>query len=240
LAESSFTVPVALPARLRINSRSGKVTVVAEDRADILVERGATRQRDVEITSANDVTIKSSRGGSEKIELRCPTGTDLVIGTLSGSVNVEGRAGAVMVSTASGNITVERVLAADLRSVSGSLSVDTCSGRCRLKSTSGGAVAGDTGSAEVSTISGKIELGRVGGPVKARTASGKVHVTAAGAHDVSVHSLSGAISIKLPAEVRPSTRIRTFSGRARNDFPEGHDCHIEISTMSGKVEVGPA
>jgi hypothetical protein len=31
-----------------------------------------------------------------------------------------------------------------------------------------------------------------------------------------------------------------MSGRPKNDFPAGEDCRIDLSTMSGKVEVVPA
>ena len=73
-----------------------------------------------------------------------------------------------------------------------------------------------------------------------QSASGRVSVTTSGAHDISIHTLSGTILVKLPWGVRPSARIRSMTGRPKNDFPAGEDCRIDLSTMSGKVEVVPA
>ena len=53
--------------------------------------------------------------------MRCPTGTDLVAGTVSGGVKLKGRLGSVSITSSSGSIRVGAVTEADLRTGSGSV-----------------------------------------------------------------------------------------------------------------------
>jgi len=229
-------VPLPGHSRLRLNSRSARVTVVAEDRADLLIESGIGSPSDVEDDGNGHFIIQ---GGSKSLELRCPAGTDLVIGTLSGNVEVTGRAGAVLVGSASGSISVERALTADLRSLSGNVTVGACDGRCRVSTKSGRASVGRTGQTEVSTMSGSVSVASATGDVRVKSASGRVEVGSDGRNDVAVSTMSGSVTVRLPDGVRPAARLRSLSGRPRCDCPAGDDCQVAVSTMSGKIEVVP-
>jgi DUF4097 and DUF4098 domain-containing protein YvlB len=234
-----FAVPLDGHSRIRVNgTRSGKVYVTAEPRSDLLVEAGVRHEGHVKQEGRAQLTVGASNGSGE-LRLRVPEGTDLVLGTLSGAVRVSGRAGATVVSTASGDISVEQALTADLRSISGKIDVGICAGRCRLASASGKLQASRTGQAEVSTVSGNVDLKMADGEVKVRTTSGKVDVCSAGAHDVLVHTISGSVKVRVPEDVRPEARIRSFSGKPRIDVEQGSDCSVAVSTFSGKVEVVP-
>ncbi len=229
----ALTIPLKGHSRLRLNTRGGKVTVHCEPRTDLLIERGAHRAEEVAV-EGQQLTLTST---SASIELRCPEGTDLVLGTLSGSVKVTGRAGAVVASTASGAIEMGDVLSADLRSLSGSVQLGSCAGGCRLHTVSGRAFVARSGTADVGTMSGEIVVGSADGAVKAKTASGHVEIGARGHHDVDVHTISGTVTIRLPGGSRPSTHFKSLSGRLRSDCPEGDDCRVSIRTVSGKAEV---
>jgi DUF4097 and DUF4098 domain-containing protein YvlB len=243
LAGLPFTLPLHGAARLRISNRSGRVLVVCEERTDILVERGVDSPAGVDSEAPGQYRMAGDHGGSSTIELRCPAGTDLVIGTLSGRVEVKGRAGAVVISTASGSIDVERALAVDLRSLSGDIAIGSCLGNCRLHTKSGKVHVAASGRAEVSTISGRVTLAHecddtpCSDELKVRTASGGVEVDAMGPHNMSINTLSGSVTVRLPQEVHPSAKIRSLSGRPRIAVDPGTDCEVAVSTMSGRVEL---
>lgn len=182
--------------------------------------------------------IISRHGGSEDIEVRCPIGTPLSVGTLSGDIRLEGDLGHVRGATASGDITVDRAASLDARSISGDLEVNACPESCRLSTKSGHIEARDTGAAEADTVSGRIRLEHTAGPVKVRTVSGNVELGTDGSDAVSVRSVSGGINVRVSEKRRPAARLRSVSGKVRCDCPEGDDFALEVITVSGNVEVG--
>ncbi len=236
--------PIVLPidgrAHLHIGTRSGRVTITAEERDDLRIESGAPL-RDDKITTGDDgkISITSPRGGSAWLEIRCPSGADVAIGTVSGRVELRGRFGPVRVTTVSGRIEVEQAEALDARSVSGHITVGTCTGHCRLLSKSGRITCDSVGDANISTLSGRIHLGDATGKVHAQSVSGKVEARTRGKNDIGVRTLSGSVRIEVPKDVRPNARLRSLTGRPRCDCEEGDDIQIAVRSMSGKIEVVP-
>jgi DUF4097 and DUF4098 domain-containing protein YvlB len=74
----------------------------------------------------------------------------------------------------------------------------------------------------------------VAGTARAHCASGKVDITMAGAHDVEAETVSGRISILLPAGTR--ARIDTPSAGSV-DAEVDHDCVVTARSGSGRVDV---
>jgi hypothetical protein len=181
--------------------------------------------------------IRSPRGGSRDLEVRCPVGTPISVGTISGDVRLHGDFGPATVTTTSGNVSVERAAALDARSISGDLQVDCCSGTCRLNTKSGYIEAGDTGPAEAATVSGYIRLHRTAGGVTVRTVSGSVELGTDGTEPVNVRTVSGRITVKVPEERRPAARLRSLSGKISCDCLQGPDFPLEVTSVSGKIEV---
>ena len=239
MADQPVVLPVGGHAALRVSTRSGRVSVTAEERADLLIESDAPLQGKIDTDPTGLVDVTSARGGSARLEIRCPIGTDIAIGTVSGKVELSGRLGDVRVTTVSGGIEVERVESLDARSISGSIEVDRCAGRCRLQTKSGKALCGSAGDALVSTMSGSIRLHEATGSVRAQSASGRVELGTRGKGDVAVQTLSGSVRIEVPPGVRPAARLRSMTGRPRCDCEEGDDCQIAVQSMTGKIEVVP-
>jgi DUF4097 and DUF4098 domain-containing protein YvlB len=236
------TQPVVLPvsghAELHVSTRSGRVTITAEERQDLSIASDAPLREDkVEVDPTGVVSVKSGRGGSGWLEIRCPVGTDVAVGTVSGKVELCGQLGTARVATVNGSVDVERVEAVDVRSVSGSIEVASCSGGCRIQTTSGRATCSGSGDARVSTMSGGVQLENVAGSAKVQTASGKVELGMQGKGDVAVQTVSGAVKVEVPTGVRPATRLRSLSGKPRSDCDEGDDCEIAVQSLSGKIEV---
>jgi hypothetical protein len=228
-----FDLPVAVT--LRLQSRSGKIEVVAEPREDVVVE--GDRFDASEADGGTALEVRSGHGGSKPLSVRCPVGTDVVVGTHSATVNLSGEFGIVSVTTMSGGIDVERADEADLRSGSGSVHLGSCGGRCRMNSMSGSIIAGAVGSASAGTMSGSITIDRVGGRFKARSVSGTIVAMCDCEGQITVKTVSGKVQLKLPAGTALDTRFKTLSGKVRNPFPAGDDCHLEAMSISGSIEL---
>lgn len=220
-------VPAPTGVVVRVTSRSGRVTVTGEDRADIVVEKG-----DEPSVGPDGVEIT----GSGKVVVRCPAGSDVVVGTGSGRVDLNGRLGDARVTTGSGTIRVEEVRAIDARTGSGDVAVETCAGRCRLKTSSGSVRVGRAGEADLATGSGSVEAELVTG-AHIKTGSGSVEVGLAQAGGVDVKAHSGSVTVSVPAGLRPATSLRSSSGKVRCDCHEGDEGEIRVKVGSGSIAV---
>ena len=178
--------------------------------------------------------------GSQDLQVRCPTGTPVSVGTISGDVRLQGQFGDATVATASGDITVDRAAALDARSVSGDLEVGGCSGHCRLHTKSGHIQADATGPAEADTVSGRIRLLSTAGGVTVRTVSGNVDLGTDGTDAVRIRTVSGQIAIRVPSGRLPQTRLRSLSGKIECDCPQGADFLLHVDSVSGDIEVEPS
>jgi DUF4097 and DUF4098 domain-containing protein YvlB len=234
-----ITVPAPGTAELRLSTTSGHVEVVAEDREDVVIESGAASGDDVESDATGRVSLISARGGSANVKVRCPAGSDLVAGTVSGHVTLHGQLGNTRVNTISGNIHVDRADALDARTISGSIEVNRCTGVCSVRTKSGRSTIGSAGDTVVSTISGKITLDEATAGVKMRSVSGEVELGTKGKGDVAVQTMSGSVRVAVARGVKPSPRLRSLSGRPRFECAEGDDCRINVNSLSGRIEVVP-
>jgi DUF4097 and DUF4098 domain-containing protein YvlB len=226
---SSSAVEQGQAPRLRITTGSGTVTVTAEPRADVIVERAA-----VEASDDGVLDIQGDRRSSS-LHVRCPTGAALMVGTTSGGVRLDGSFGSVSITTASGSVRADEVARADVRTRSGAVELGECNGPCRVSTTSGKVVVGRAGEADISTVAGKVDVA-VEGAVNIRTVSGHVKVEAGGAGPVAAHTVSGAVDIRLPKGVRPGVTIAGF-GRVRCDCEQGDDVAVDVATVGGRVEI---
>ena len=213
-------------AVVRISTTTGSVRVTAEPgRTDVWSRSGPT-------TSAEEpVTID---GGLSKVDVRVPEGTDLVIGTISGKVTVNGRVGAVSALTTSGRISIDHAVSVDARSTSGRVEVDHTDGECRVMSMSGRVQVGRCGAADAASGAGRIVLADAHGPVRANCTSGRITVSMAGAHDVEAETVSGRIEISFPAGVRP---LVVSSAAAAAEAGQQHDCTVIARSGSSRVVV---
>lgn len=235
MAVHRFDLPVAV--RLHLQSRSGKIDVIAEPRDDVLAEGD-----DIETMEDADGRVLRVRNGSggKPFSVRCPVGTDVSAGTQSAAVRLQGEFGDVSVTTMSGVIELEAADEADLRTISASITVGRCKGRCRLNTVSGRVRAGRLGAAAVGTMSGAIDIERVDGPFKAKSVSGGVEAACGGNGAIAVKTVSGKVHITIPDGCEPQTRFKTLSGAIRCDCRQGDDLLIEAMTVSGSIEVDPA
>lgn len=239
---SNDSVVLAVPgtAELHLTTLSGRVTVQAEERSDVVIDSGAPSSEKIDTDATGRIALTSAKGGSAALEIRCPVGTDVVIGTVSGSVELRGTLGEVRITTVSSSALVERAESVDIRSISGHIELEEVTGRCRLKTKSGKVSCGSAGPASVSTISGKIRLESATSSVLARSASGSIELAMIGKGDVAVQTISGSVRVEVAPGVRPSPKLRSLAGHPRFECEEGDDCKIAVRSMSGKIEVVPS
>jgi DUF4097 and DUF4098 domain-containing protein YvlB len=215
-------------ARLRIVSKSGNVHVVAAPGAELTVDGGS-------FAAESDGTVLVT-GGSRTLQVRCPTGSDVTIGTMSGKVTIEGEAGATRVASKSGSIEIEHAREIDARTASGRVTIGECEGACRVVVTSGTVRVGKAGSASVAGVSGSIKV-RATDAADVKNVSGVIEVGASGTGRVAIRTVSGKVEVSVPETCAPATHLKSISGRIRRDCASGNDGEIDVKTVSGSIRV---
>jgi DUF4097 and DUF4098 domain-containing protein YvlB len=104
---------------------------------------------------------------------------------------------------------------------------------------SGRITVGEAGDVDVSTVSGKIRIGLVSGAALMRTVSGSITLGSRGGGPITARTVSGSVAVTLPAGVRPALRVSGL-GRVRCDCEQGNDVTVDVTTVSGAVDVRPS
>ncbi|WP_435358175.1 DUF4097 family beta strand repeat-containing protein [Haloarchaeobius sp. DFWS5] len=220
---------------LRIENRLGAVSVVGEDRADVLLDseiradsEELLAQTAVEATRHGDgIRVATSRPGWVQLgdvrvdlELRVPAELRVdSVETSSGDLDVHGTAGDPTVSASSGDVTVTDVAGAVRATASsGAVTIRAVDAVSRATASSGDIHVDVDGVVEkVQTNSGAItvEAERV---ARAEASSGTVRlrVDAVDA-DTVVSTSSGSVDLHAAAPVRATTRVDTSSGDVQID-----------------------
>jgi DUF4097 and DUF4098 domain-containing protein YvlB len=211
---------------VRITSGSNRVRVVAEDRDDVKITgRAEVVRRD------GETTIDADRNA---VAVHVPEGTDLVIGTTSARVDVQGRVGDVAIVTVSGRVSVERASSVDARTTSARIEVGHAANACRLRTVSGKITVEGCADADVATDSGKIELDGVRGPVHAHCVTGRIEVGLAAAYDVNAETVTGRIVVAFPKGIRAFRSSRPGQTMTPGD---GADCTVFARSVKGRVDI---
>jgi DUF4097 and DUF4098 domain-containing protein YvlB len=216
--------PDVAVSAVRVTTTSGAVTVTSDPDLRGVVCDGAP----IEIDDST-ATIEAS---SRRIDLRVPEGVDVVIGSTSGRVVVRGRVGSVAVVSTSGRVEIDDAASVDVRAKSGRVRIGRSRGETRVISHSGSVAIEQCGPVDVASTSGRISLREVTGPARAHCVSGRIEITMAEAHDVQAETISGRITISLPAGTR--ARLDTPSSGA---VAGEHDCVVTARSGSGRVDV---
>lgn len=208
---------------VRVITTSGALTIIAEDRSDI----------DTDADVSWDGSVATISSTSDRVTVRVPEGVDVAIGSTSGKVRIRGRLAAVAVSVESGGVEVERAASADVRSRSGRVQIGSVEGTCRVSANSGRVVIERCGGAEVTTRSGRITIRSSTGPVRAHCVQGGIDVGMAVAADVDADTVSGRITVTLPAGSAP----QVVGAVPPPDIEGPFDCLVRARSVSGRVSV---
>ncbi len=216
-------------APVRITAGSGAITVTAEARDDVIVDQGQHHPLG---------GVLEIKGDSEGVVMRVPLGTDLVVGASSGSITLCGDLGEVRATTRSGGIEVESATSLDVRTMSGRVKIGTVTGAARIKTASGkvSLVRVDE-ELHVASVSGAVKVVDANGEVRVNTVNGTVDVSMGNASDARADSVSGAVNIRLPVGVRPSSSLLSLSGSCVCEVETGDDCSVTGRTVSGRITI---
>ncbi|GIH93236.1 DUF4097 domain-containing protein [Planobispora siamensis] len=222
------TFPTPGPITFSAHLVGGSLRVTASDREDTRVDVQPADPSDLDyarsIQVEHDADTISLRTPDRRVLRRAPTvdvvvalpaGSHVRAGTVSADVTTSGPLYDVEISTASGDVTIER--AAELR-------VKTASGDVRCDVTEG--------AASVETISGVVRLGTVGGPAGLTTVSGEAELGEAGG-DVVAKSTSGRIRVH--RIVRGRVSANTTSGDVAIGVADGTATWLDVGSLSGKI-----
>jgi DUF4097 and DUF4098 domain-containing protein YvlB len=221
---------MAEPAVLHVTNRSGGISVVAREGATLAVEGGT-----ITVDDDGETQIRSA-DGSSKLVVTCAARTDLVIGTISGSVHVSGPAAEVRVSTVSGAITVEQATRVDLRTKSGTVKVGECAGDSHVVVKSSNVSIDRTVRAFLAGISGTITCDALA-DAEVKTVSGDVKLGTLAGGDVRVRTVSGHVDVAVPNDAIPETRLRSLSGTIDCECPVGDQGDVKVASVSGSITI---
>ena len=176
--------------------------------------------------------------GSKSLEVRCEPGTDVIVGTMSGSIRFHGEFGAVRVATKSGKIEIDgrdrgrrahRVRQRSCRRMrgrvpsGGDLGSRFGSGTPGPRGSRASAVPSrvdEADSAEIKTVSGKVVLGS--------TATGQRR---------DPERLGNGRGVGAARAAHRTSTSKSIAGRMRNECPEGTDGEIDVKTVSGTIRI---
>ena len=210
---------------LRLKNFSGRVTITASDRPEVVIDavRRASRERlarirlDIRTDGPNVVVVDANRrdrfwdeltSGKHVVEtdfdIKVPRKTNLDLSVFSAPVTVEGIEGSHKVHSFSARLSLTDVV--------GPIRAHTFSGAVVIRETSWAS----NQTIEVDTFSGNVE----------------VHVPESARGSVSFNSFSGRLNSEMPLTLHTSSR-RSL----RADLGGGGDGRLRFKTFSGSVRI---
>lgn len=192
--------------------------------------KAATGSGNVSVEGIHGPVKATTGSGGLKIS---DIGNDLVATTGSGNITVSSIHGGVHLNTGSGSI--------EAMGIGGPFYVGTGSGNIRLKETSAAERdqnSGGFGAGRVSTGSGSVDLSGVNGSLRVGTGSGNISAQGVPAGDWNLHTGSGNITLRLPAQTSFSLDAHTDSGRVATRRPLTMAGTVKKGTLEGTVGKG--
>ncbi len=217
---------------------SGKITVTAwsrpEARVHVTSDHVPVRfEHESGRLSLDSRGYRHSRGdddddddGDNDVEytVTIPTGTRVLLHSISGDLEVQGTRGEIEARSVSGDIRVDEVARnATLESLSGNMTVHNVRGDLHLRTVSGDAEANAvTGDITFTSVSGHGYLTHATSRnVRMESVSGDL--TYGGGLDPSgtydLHAHSGDVHLELPSDASATVSLDSFSGEITSDFP---------------------
>jgi DUF4097 and DUF4098 domain-containing protein YvlB len=172
------------------------------------------------------------RGDSLRFTASVPHGSSARFATASADVAIDGRLGALALTTASGDLTARGEVERDAK-------IKTVSGDVRIEQVGG--------SLTCQTVSGDVEVASVGGSVEARSVSGDVRVRSLREGSARFHSVSGDVEFGIASGSFLDVDAGSVSGRLVSAVPlagapsddgdGGPTVVVRGKTVSGDVRV---
>ena len=203
---------------------SGEIHVDAGSRSDVRIhavsERGILRLDASPSRIALDVRSRRGDMGDTRYDVTVPTGTRLILRSVSGDIHAAGVGGEAEVHSVSGDI--------EIQDVSGHFTVESVSGNVTA-----GRVAADV---RGSTVSGDITLERVKGDVDLQSVSGDIELRDVTSTFVRSETVSGDLTYEGTVSGSGRYEMHTHSGDIRLTTPGDIGALVSVETFSGDID----
>jgi hypothetical protein len=175
-----------------------------------------------------------------------PAGAAVRVAVASAGVELRGPIGRAVLTSASGDCSVDSCTELQVRSASGAVRIDRVEGAATVGTASGDVHVESAGAAvDVRTASGDVDLGEVGADLSARTASGEVTVGRVTRGRVRLRTVSGDVTIGVVPGLRVWQDLAGVSGRVESELTGDDgpavggppDLTVSVRTVSGDVRV---
>lgn len=248
MIERSYTV--SGPADLDLSVPSGSLYVDSGPPGRVDIQLDTNDEEFWHITQSGDaVTVGHERfgfmrGGRARLRVTAPEGSSLRASTASADVRVSVDLKRVTVNTASGDIHLDDAEEVNARTASGDLNVRTVDRDLSVKSASGHIRADAVGgTVSITTASGDVFIEAAHGRFSVSSASGDLRLGVFKGDDLEATSMSGDITVGLPAGRRIKLSANTLSGSVR--LPErrpssgldGAVVSVRLKSVSGDLNV---
>ena len=218
----------AADALVEIENPAGSITVTGWDKGEVVVtgDLGAGASGLDFTGSGSRIRIgvdteRNPHGVISSLEIHVPRRSRLQIESFAGSIVVAEAGGTVSAETVNGSITIGgQAKEISAETVNGSVQIAGASTRTRAESVNGSVtIRGASGELDASTVNGRLEI--VGGSfdrAHLETVSGGLSFEGSLAADATqeAETVSGSVTLVLPANVAADFSISTFSGGIEN------------------------
>jgi len=172
---------------------------------------------EVEYPDRNKGRLKD---GEANLEISVPTGSDVSIETVKGTIDIENVDGELELETVHGDITV--IGSASL------VEAETVSGDIRI--------SGSSTEVEADSVSGTVIVTGATGNIVIATMNGVIEVDATDADSVSLESMSGSIEFRGDLTADGDLSVEAFSSNVVLVLPSTLSATFDIETQSGGIE----
>ena len=212
---------------------------------DQVVESDGTLRVTVSESRRKSAAWKRRKGLAISIET--PPQTALVVDGAAVDLHSDGQLDSVRFTSAAGNARLSQVAGdVDVKGAAGGVAVERVGGRLGVHLASGDVVAGSVAKgANLRTASGDISLGSVSGESSVSSLSGDIEIDSAHAGSLSVHVVSGDVSVGIAPGVSTALDVSTLSGSTRSDLevsptplaPDAPQLGLKVNTVSGDIRI---
>jgi DUF4097 and DUF4098 domain-containing protein YvlB len=240
--------PASPNGTVQIENPAGVTRVVGWDKAEVAVTGLLGVGADgieVSATAARvKVEVRATPDVKSEIEVKVPAASRVEVESVAASLSVSGVTGAANAQSVSGAISVAGgTKEARAQTVSGAIDLSGACPKVYAHSVSGPvAVKGASGEVDAATVSGQLTVteGKFGS-VKLGSVSGRLLFDAdlAASGRLDANSVSGAVTLVLPASVSAEFSVTSFSGQIHNELgPEAKSSSRFLPSKELKFSTG--
>jgi DUF4097 and DUF4098 domain-containing protein YvlB len=173
------------------------------------------------------------KAGALHISIELPAGSRIKTTTAMGDVRIGGRIGESRVKTSVGNIHLDEADRLEVSTATGDVTVERITGHAEVNTGSGELrIREIDGTAVLKNSNGETRVGEITGDLRVSTANGDILVDLAHA---GVHAKTAAGDIRIGEVIRDAVVLETAVGEIEVGIREGSAAWLELNSLTGSV-----